>query len=121
MVEIVKIEWPVFPEEVAPAVIQAMNTYSRTYKRFAACVRFYYKRKDGEEFFDIYYFVRTVVGNAIVAMTSDRRPIAAGGERDIYSIARKVFRYAKKKRGTDPERADVIPMPEEIAFSDWFE
>jgi hypothetical protein len=54
-------------------------------------------------------------------MTSDRRPIAAGGERDIYSVARKVFRYAKKKRGTDPERADVIPMPEEIAFSDWFE
>jgi hypothetical protein len=117
----VEFKVPVSAREVAAAVAQAMNATSPRYKRFAACVRFYYPREDGDEVFDAYYFVKTASGDAIVAIDWNGRPIAATQPNAVVAAVRGVFRYAEQKRGEKPVKVEVYEVPEEIAFSNWFD
>jgi hypothetical protein len=112
---------PVSAREVAAAVAQAMNVVSSRYKRFAACVRFYYPREDCEDFFEAYYFVRTATGDAVVAVDWNGRPVAVAQPGAVVAAVRAVFKYAERKRGEKPTKVEVFEVPEEVAFPRWFD
>jgi hypothetical protein len=112
---------PVSAREVAAAVVQAVNVVSPRYKRFAACVRFYYPREGGDEVIDAYYFVKTADGGAVVAVDWNGRPVAAAQPNAVVAAVRAVFKYAEQKKGEKPVKVEVYEVPEEVAFPDWFE